>query len=562
VNASEFNSAVTDLILEKTGMAVFSALANAIGSLYPGSRGAFACPDSWRTYALYYSGAEEGLILDGNEWKQLQGAEGWNGKIFRIAAFGSGGESITAFPLMEGSAVIGFAGWLHAIGSKPPESAVVFLRTQIEMLQRFTAKRVSLSRKEAFKKMTDDAFAKSDRRFRDLIEESRDMIYITDAAGIITLVNRAAEDLLGMPVNEILGKPLVAFCPFVTDMDFFNETMEKHGFVRDFELILMNRAGETVFVTESATAVIDDHGNTVEIHGIIRDITERLSDQRELWKANMDLVALNETLKKTQLAMVQQEKLASIGQLAAGIAHEINNPLGFIMSDFGVLKKAAIAIASITEMANRGDVEGIKASTVFSRLDFLSKEMPDMLSEMDDGFQRIAEIVKNLRSFSRIDESGAKLDCNINDCIEQSLIIARNELKYSVDVVKRCAAVPPVPANPGEIKQVFLNLIVNAAQAIAAQKRQEHGRIEISTGSAGDMVWAEIEDDGPGIDEHAAKRLFEPFFTTKEPGSGTGLGLSISYDIITRKHNGTLSFHPGETSGTVFRIELPLGAKA
>jgi two-component system, NtrC family, sensor kinase len=182
-----------------------------------------------------------------------------------------------------------------------------------------------------------------------------------------------------------------------------------------------------------------------------------------------------------------------------------------------------------------------------------------ILTDCDDGLQRIAAIVQHLRSFSRVDTDEVRTAVDINAAVQGALTVARSELRHVAEVILNLPPLPPVVCVEGEIMQVFLNILVNAAQAIASQHRGEMGRVAIRTGVETGRVWVEIEDDGPGIPREVQARIFEPFFTTKPAGQGTGLGLGISRDIIVNKHGGRLEVrsHPG--AGACFRIELPVG---
>ena len=258
------------------------------------------------------------------------------------------------------------------------------------------------------------------------------------------------------------------------------------------------------------------------------------------------------------MLMVQQEKLASIGQLAAGIAHEINNPVGFLKSNHLMLEKYTSKIRSGWEAAR--EVAGPAIEEIEARMDlpFVFSEFDTLFTESAEGFSRIMRIVGNLKSFSRIDQSQELEAYDVNSGIESTLTVAQNEIKYVADTRVDLGELPRIRARGGEINQVILNILVNSAQAIESQKREGKGLIEIETRLVGDQVRIILRDDGPGVPESIRTRIFDPFFTTKEPGKGTGLGLSISYDIIVTKHGGKLAVDSGPGAGTTFVIELPV----
>jgi len=195
-------------------------------------------------------------------------------------------------------------------------------------------------------------------------------------------------------------------------------------------------------------------------------------------------------------------------------------------------------------------------------LAYLFEEIDAMLAESRDGFARIMHIVGNLKSFSRSEQGADFKPYDVNAGLESTLIVARNEIKYVADVKKEFGELPPISARGSEINQVFLNILVNAAQAIEEQKRDKKGLIVVRTVVLGDRVVVGIRDDGPGIPEDIRLKIFDPFFTTKEPGKGTGLGLSISYDIVVSKHGGRLTVDSTPGLGTTFTIELPIKGPA
>jgi signal transduction histidine kinase len=344
----------------------------------------------------------------------------------------------------------------------------------------------------------------------------------------------------------VLGKSFSAFVVNPHDRQALLNRVREFGYVADYEILLKRTDGGTVFCLETAYAIRDTGGRIVEMQGIIKDITERIQTEKSLWKMNLELAEANLKIKRTQTLLVQSEKLASIGQLAAGIAHEINNPLSFLKSNHEMFGKY---IKKIREASGAQDA----ASTAS-----LFDEIDTMLVESADGFARIMHIIGSLKSFSRTEQGSDFGIYNVNEGIESTLVIARNEIKYVADVRKDLGDVPPIRARSGEINQVILNLLVNAAQAIQEQKRPEKGTIEIKTYASGEHVGIEIRDDGPGIPESLHMKIFDPFFTTKAPGKGTGLGLSISYDIIAVKHGGRLGVRSAPGAGTTFTIELPV----
>lgn len=277
-----------------------------------------------------------------------------------------------------------------------------------------------------------------------------------------------------------------------------------------------------------------------------------------------------EKLKRTQSQLIQKEKMAGIGQLAAGVAHEMNNPLGFVTSNFNMLgeyvKRLTTLISAyrnFIEGFSGGDDPEIQAAISQLRelekqkkLTFLLEDLDPLFSESKDGLARVGEIIKALRIFSRVDVSNQYEDYDLNAGVETTLVVARNEIKYVADVVTNFQEIPTAKAIGGQINQVLLNLLVNGAQAIKSSNMAEKGLITVETFFDGESVGCSIKNNGPGIPQDIQSRIFDPFFTTKPIGEGTGLGLSISYDIIVNQHEGKISFVSTPDDGTTFTIKL------
>jgi len=412
---------------------------------------------------------------------------------------------------------------------------------------------------EAFERAEAEAhLARNDLRMRDFFENSRDMIYTSDAADTITSINAAGLLLLDLHgKEEAIGRPVKAFALNPGDRDLFLRRIVQDGFVDDYEIVLTRGGGGPVFCIETAIARRGADGALEEVQGIVKDISDRIEREREMWRVNLELAEANIRLSNTRAVVIQQEKLASIGQLAAGIAHEINNPLGFLLSNNATLERDLAKIRRAWDSALAAGGERIE-EIVRREVDPLIGELAEIFAESREGFKRIAGIVSSLKVFARADR-GLEFDSyDVNEGIESALVIAWNEIKYVAEVKKELGNLPRIRARAGEINQVVLNILINAAQAIGGQNRPEKGLIEISSRDDGEFVRIEIRDDGPGIPESARGRIFEPFFTTKAPGKGTGLGLSISYDIVVAKHRGRLAFESTLSRGTTFVLELPI----
>jgi len=273
---------------------------------------------------------------------------------------------------------------------------------------------------------------------------------------------------------------------------------------------------------------------------------------------------LNNQLKETQGHLIQSEKMASIGQLAAGVAHEINNPLGYIYSNLNTLKGYLTdleQVATIADKLAKQLPEDNFIATEFNQLqkdldlEFLQEDLQDLVKESIEGATRAKKIVQDLRDFSRIDKQESEI-FDVEEGISATLNIVHNELKYKADIVKEYAGIEPFQCVGAQLNQVFMNLLVNAAHSIA-----DFGKITVRTGQQDkDHVWIEVEDTGKGIPDDVKNKIFDPFFTTKPVGKGTGLGLSLSYKII-QDHHGHFEVNSVVGKGTRIRVILPINTK-
>lgn len=275
--------------------------------------------------------------------------------------------------------------------------------------------------------------------------------------------------------------------------------------------------------------------------------TEQMERIDRLSQLNEEMRAMNAQLQATQKQLLQSEKMASIGQLAAGVAHEINNPVGYVYSNIGTLQGYVRELLTVVKHLS-GKGEG---PTPQCDIDFLEEDIPQLMSETREGLDRVKKIVQDLKDFSRVDKSDDWEEANLVKGLESTLNIVQNEIKYKASVVKELAPLPDVPCLPTQLNQVFMNLLVNAAQAIPAK-----GTITLRSGHDDAQVWVEVADDGCGMPPEVQARIFEPFFTTKPVGQGTGLGLSVSYSIV-QKHNGKIVLKSAPGQGTSFRVVLP-----
>ena len=391
----------------------------------------------------------------------------------------------------------------------------------------------------------------------------------TDCAGSISFVNPSAARMLGWNVEELLRRPLREIhhsapngTPYGEDECLIYCALHD-GHSRQVSGNVLWRQDNTSFPVELTITPIVDEGMVQGVVLAFMDITEQLGVKRELHERIHELTLLNQRLEAMQTQLLQSEKMAAIGQLAAGVAHEINNPIGFVNSNLNTMEqyicdllKVADSYATAekaggaTAMAERFDeVHQLKESLDFN---FLKQDVGELIAESKDGIARVKKIVLDLKDFSRVDSSDEWLFFDLHNGLDSTFNIIRNEIKYKADVVKEYGSLPEVECLPSQLNQVFMNLLVNAAHAI-----EKHGTITIRTGRQGDEVWVDVSDTGKGVAPEHIKKIFDPFFTTKPIGQGTGLGLSVSYGII-QKHHGRIEVRSELDKGTTFRVWLPV----
>ncbi len=292
-----------------------------------------------------------------------------------------------------------------------------------------------------------------------------------------------------------------------------------------------------------------------------RDITERKRAEKALLREKEEQQALIRKLETAHNQLLQSEKMASIGQLAAGVAHEINNPIGYVNSNLGSLGQYVEKLIGVIEAYERAEPD-MSASPLLDEIRSLKQEADwgylkgdarELLKESAEGITRVKQIVQDLKDFSHVDQAGW-LCVDLHQGIDSTLNIVHSEIKYNAEVIKEYGVIPPVECMASQLNQVFMNMLVNASHAIG---EDNHGKITIRTGAENDMAWVEFSDTGKGIAPENLNRIFDPFFTTKPVGKGTGLGLSLSFGII-EKHHGRIEVKSEAGNGATFRVWLPV----
>ena len=326
-------------------------------------------------------------------------------------------------------------------------------------------------------------------------------------------------------------------------------------------LLILKKPFDTIEVRQLANALTAKWALTQQAALQIDHLEEAVQERtRTVTEANEALKAEISERKHLEGQLVQSEKLASIGQLAAGVAHEINNPIGYIFSNFGMLEEYLAKLFEIIDAYERAEPEmqppalaaRLRDMRESMQLDYLKEDVPGLMQESREGIVRVRTIVQDLKDFSRVDSAQEWQTASLHQGIDSTLNVVASEVRYKADVVKEYGSIPEIECLPSQINQVIMNLVVNAAHAMGP----ERGRITVRTGTEGENVWLEVEDTGSGIPPEVLPRIFDPFFTTKPIGKGTGLGLSLSYGIV-QKHNGRIDVRSTVGAGTTFRVVLP-----
>ena len=389
-------------------------------------------------------------------------------------------------------------------------------------------------------KEADLALVESESRFRTLVENANDIIYQLSPDGIFTYVSPNWTSILGHEVSEVVGK---TFMPMVHPDDlpaclvFLNEVFETGERRSGIEYRVKHKDGTWRWHTSNAAALKDPDGNVEAFIGIARDVTKTKQDRLALEKAMREL-------KEAQVQLVQSEKMAALGNLVAGVAHEINSPVGAISSMQNTL---SIAIDKLHEALIESAPQLLDENREFRTA---LQAIVDANRVIGMGAGRVTEIVTSLRHFARLDEGELK-KADIHEGIEGAVTLVQHDLKGRVEIERHYAELEPVMCYPGKLNQVFLNILVNASQAI-----ENKGKITITTSNPGNEIHVAIGDTGKGIPQKDLKSIFDPGFTTKGVRVGTGLGLSICYQIL-QQHKGRIEVESEVGKGSVFSVILP-----
>lgn len=399
-------------------------------------------------------------------------------------------------------------------------------------------------------------------RFAAILEETPNVVGIVDSAGSTLFFNKSGRKLMGIGETEDISHlKLADYHP-----DWAARIVQEEGLPTALaqgtwsgETALRSRSGKEIPMLQVILAHKDEDGKADFYAGVMHDISALKAMEAELRRNNDELADINRQLHDAQAQLVQSEKMAAVGMLAAGVAHEINNPIGFVCSNLGALDqylKDIFEMLELYESAEAGMTEGKYAEVRDAKrrkdMAFLREDVPMLMKESRDGITRVKMIIQDLKEFSHVDTSGEWQWTDLHRGLDSTLGVVWNEIKYHAEVKKEYGDLPEVECLPSQLNQVFMNLLVNAAHAI-----EDKGVISISTGVRREEVFIRIADTGKGILPENRKRIFDPFFTTKPVGRGTGLGLSLSFAIM-KKHNGRIEVQSDVGKGSTFTLWLPV----
>jgi PAS domain S-box-containing protein len=515
--------------------------------------------DAWKAFHKEKRPLLADMIVDGVDEATMQSLYG--GKMVRSSNIDGGFEVEAFFPQL------GETGkWLFFTAAPLYDTERKVIGA-IETLQDVTARRKS---EDALLLHRTELEETVKQRSAELAATARDLeLFIANSPigvafskeGFIQRVNPAMADMFGYAASGIIGLPERAAYLSREDCESFAQYAADQIAKREpihREMWMRRADGRPIWVQIDAH-VTDTNDTAKGTWWMMQDRSDIRFAQEQLQVRIDELDAMNHQLEEAQNQLLQQDKMASIGQLAAGVAHEINNPIGFVSSNLNTLRQyvdGLLGLSSACDAALAAPDDATVAAALLEKreeveIDFLREDLPMLLNECAEGLGRVKKIVQDLKDFSRVDHADWQ-EADLNAGLESTLNVVRHEVKYKAEVIKKLVPLPPVMCLAAQLNQVFMNLIVNAAHAIADQ-----GTITLSSGVDQGWAWVQVEDSGCGMSGEVQRRMFEPFFTTKDVGKGTGLGMSLSFSII-QKHGGTIQVRSTVGVGTAIRVWLPI----
>lgn len=381
-----------------------------------------------------------------------------------------------------------------------------------------------------------------------LSDKSSDLYILTQIDGIIIDLNSASFEKLPIEDDWRDKKILFQGC-FIDEIDWDNyvKRMNEKGSVSGLDISLHSRDNKIISGLINSCLTTDSQGHVMRAF-IIHDITSFMETALNAVKLNLELLDKNRELNNAYNAISHQEKLASLGELSAGVAHEINNPLAFVGSNIKSLERYIQKIFEYDIKVNPEEK---------AELDFIREDLDALFIETKDGINRIDNITKSLKRFSRMDEESKSSSYNINHAISDTVLIAKNQCPANVEVILQLGDIAEIECYANDINQVMLNIVINGLQAQSEMDEDHKGFLKISTRNNNSFIEIVFEDNGPGIKKEIEQKIYDPFFTTKELGKGTGLGLGICFNIINVKHKGSI-WLDSRKDPTRFIINLPI----
>ncbi|TAF08208.1 MAG: PAS domain S-box protein [Nostocales cyanobacterium] len=486
------------------------------------------------------------------------------------------------------------------MSNQSPDEEIVFLRQRVSELEKVLEHKNQLQQEleECNRKNAElaEVFQKTQEQsslYKMIIDKALDWIFVKDKNYRYLLVNDTVAHSLGKTAKDMIGKDDVEI-NLPTEIVFGNPDKNIRGFRQDDQLVI---AGETIhnpydpipccdgsfyILDTKKIPLCNSKGEIFALLGVARDITDRHRAEAELRQSEAKLrqrtLELEQTLqqlRRTQSQLIHSEKMSSLGQLVAGVAHEINNPINFIYGNLIHAHKNLQDLLNLLSLYQKNypdPVPDICEQTQLIELEFLQEDLPKLICSMQLGAERICQIVDSLRTFSRLDQAALKF-VDIHESIDSTLMILEHRLNPQthlpkIKLIKKYDNLPLVECYAGHLNQVFMNILVNAIDALEGTGSQDflseipNPEISITTKMPNPQeIIICIADNGQGMSEEIRQRIFDPFYTTKPVGKGTGLGLSISHQIVTEQHRGSLNCISSVGKGSEFIIKIPLHQK-
>ncbi len=450
---------------------------------------------------------------------------------------------------------IGYGAFQYLVKPVKPSQLRISIQTALrikDFQHVIKAQRSVLQAEIAHLKKMKNELDNSQKEFNTLFDNIQEGFYRLDQESKLVMANPVFLKILGYEhFDQIKGDEIILHYHNPDDRATLLDVISKTGKLSAYEVNLKHKSGRVVTVLVNAYIRKDQTDNPIGIEGTIVDISER---------------------KHLESELLQAQKLESIGQLAAGIAHEINTPIQYVGDNIQFMKEAfedlTQVIEPLKEVLSKAkenklktiDIEQMKETIEDADIEFLVEEVPAAISQSLEGVGHVSRIVKSMKAFSH-PGSDTKEMADINQAIENTVTVAKNEWKYAADLeLDLDKSLPSIPCFPGEINQVILNMIINASHAISeglSKSADSKGKIIVQTKNFKNHIHIVIQDNGPGISEKIKNKIFDPFFTTKEVGKGTGQGLAISHSVVVDKHGGEIFLETQPGIGTSFILRLP-----